>query len=311
MERPCLHIIQGWSPALDHRRPGMEGSATALDCCARLIAAEPGVEHRVLLLGPASASRQARAVGLPVWRTFSPALGRPRLAWRAIREAHADMIPSPRVICWGSAIARAARLARVRGEPPPPLHELALLASPAPPGPTRAELGIAEDELVFVAATDPPSRIESLVLTRALSLPDVEAIKVCGLFPLGSWGRERARRFHRDVGLHVHLRFVEVPWTRLLGIADYAVLEPRAFPKRDEHTQLDWAGVRLILGAGTRCLAPSGFEPALAMANDSPFPMERLLIPREPGHAAMARTLLADMNWRPPQSELLSVPGGV
>jgi hypothetical protein len=296
MRRSILHVVQGWSQPLHRAAPEMRGSSIAMLACANMIAREPEVDHRVLLLGPRTAVRQAHQLGLKPFRTFSPPAGMARLAWRAVRSAARAFESTPEIMPWGKACARAVRLAGFPVASPPPLESI--LADRSVPAwaeaPTRERLSIADDVLVFVAATDPPSRLDSLCIVRMLSMFDVEGIRVCGLLPSGAWSFERGRRFHRDVGLHIDLRAVDAPWPTLLGIADFAVFSPRPVHARQEAEELDRAALGLLSRTGTRTILP--FELRGLMTEHSPT---NLILSNEPGHAPMARAVLASLGWKP------------
>lgn len=283
-----LHIIHPpdtpdacWGPSTD-------GTDAALAACGTFLNEFPG-PHAVILLGTAAAARRAAWFGIrPRWR-IAPALGRPEFAHRALKRAERRLRQEwsvrPRVIAWGRRCARAAALAGLAFERRPPLDGAFarwLPASREDASKIRSELGIPPGAFAALALADPPSSIDVFPFVRALSLIDVGGKQVCAVMPRVGRRTARARRFHRDVGLHMELIETDLPWPIAVRACDAAILclSERAHPRSDE--------LRAAMLAGAAAARVPVF---LSVPNAAPAP-GIVIPPRGNEHGGVARALI-------------------
>jgi hypothetical protein len=298
-----LHII-----ACASQSPASEGSDLVIACCAEHVRRQP--DARVLLLATRHDAIRARSLGLEPDAILAPPLGRPELTLPGARRFFRELGPAVQTIAWGP---RSARLATLGGLD----TEQIALADLSPPAITpssaadraaiRRSLGIDNDTLVFLGVGDPASRFDAFFMLRMVSLFDVAGRKAIGLFPRHAASFDRARRFHREVGLSMGVMVREESWIADASWADFALIAPLLTHQRRAHeraaTTIHQLAARALTGAGVCTLVSQAHAWRLGLS-DAP----NLIIARSPGHAAVARRALTLVDRAEPTLRLTPPP---
>ena len=217
-----LHLVECLGRA---RGRGATSDAELLACRAA-VEGIPRVRHDVLLIADTEGEARASRLGLRTTDRVTAPLGRPTLAWRAVRALAASR-PRPDVVqLWAHGIAPVARLALPRRSPV--LGAPATLGVPAPSGPGRQELraalGLRDDDLTVLLMADPVDETQSARFTFLIGLLDFAGRQAAGVLPAGARGIMRARAFQRRAVLECPIRYSSFPSAALAGACDVGVL---------------------------------------------------------------------------------------
>lgn len=280
-----LHII---SARRDPAGADPEGCDAAILACA----AQAAPSDMIVLLATRRQHQRAALLGLRPHLTLAPPLGREELACAALgRRLRAGDGPA-RVVAWGSRTARLARLLGLDAEVStpdswsiPPFQKCSVSRRLA----IRRALGIDDHAAVFLSVAEPAGRFDAFFALRMLSLLDVAGRPIVGLFPSGAASFDRARRFHRDVGLSMGVIVREEPWWLDAAWTDFAVLAPRSELCSPATAGVDRVVASALLGQQLPTLIERSFARALGLAGSDP---EFLITGRSDGHAALAKRTL-------------------
>lgn len=222
-----LHLVEPVAPGL----AGSVRRACAHDAgvlgCRATIERETDFEHRVCLIGPTSAERRARDLGLTVWDRVAPPLGIPVLAWYGLEALADQRARTDAVQCWSAPLVRAAKLAFGDAAPclgPPeefPLPE----AGPCPDRQAlRRGLGLRPRDIAVLLLADPAPVADTRRFVSLLGLLEAAGYRCNGVIPAGTRALVRARRYCRDAHLGSRLVVSDLPAWALAPACDLAVL---------------------------------------------------------------------------------------
>ncbi|MBK7406054.1 MAG: hypothetical protein IPJ41_15945 [Phycisphaerales bacterium] len=196
--------------------------------CAGSLAAAGGGGHAVLLLGDSDAARHAATLGLWADAWYSPPLGEPMLAWRAVLRTLRSLGPFDAIQPWTEGAWRVCRRVSSRltggvpdGEPdcrPTMLGE----AREA----IREALGVGEAVPLVGLLADPPWLADARRFVYMIGLLDVAGIPIAGVADPRTAHLARSRRFHAEAGVSWRLLTPAAPLTAMLHACDLAVLVP-------------------------------------------------------------------------------------
>jgi len=292
-----LHIISATAQGSPlARNQGSEGSDLAIATCAALTKGRD--DTRVLLLASRSDALRARSLGLTPDAIIAPPLGRPELAFASLGRVLRTLPRTIRVTAWGP---RCARLARISGFVPerPALDAMGDVAiaqrSHAEKLDIRRNLGIPDEAIVFVGVAEPACRLDAFFLLRMVSLLDVAGRPAVALFPRRSIGFDRARRFHREIGLSMGVLLRDESWLEDASWADFAVISPSLRHARPRHAsdarEVHQHAVRVLARRKLVTLVSREHAQALGLTESAD-----LLIARGTGHAPVAKRALGYLN---------------
>lgn len=260
----------------------------AVAACVRELAGEPG--SRVILLANRRDQNRALSLGLIPHVAIAPPLGTPELSGPTLRRVLRGKPFQSRVVAWGPRAARAARLAGLSPqERTPEWWTIPRIerGSPASRLDVRRSLGIDDDQIVFLGIAEPAGAFDAFFMLRMLSLLDVAGRRIVGIFPRGAAGFDRARRFHRDVGLSMGVIVRDSSWLEDAGWADFAVISPLNRSERPMPAHARAAAVLLRNRVPLMLEYTLAVELRLAPATDP-----CVIVGRTGGHAALARRVL-------------------
>lgn len=266
-----LHLVEPPAPGLAGAvlRPAPH-DAGALACRAAIEKA-PEHEHRVCLIGPASAEHRAHSLGLRTTDRISPPLGVPSLAWFGLESLVRDRGPPDAVQCWSRPLLRLARLAlgnAVVCVGPPDDYPIPLSTSGTRREELRRRFGLADGEKAVLLLADPPSLADARRFVFTLGLTEVAGFPCAGVIPAGARFLVRGRRFCRDAHLGGRLVFTDLPAWTLAPACDAALLhaagdEPavRCAPPEAPAIARAAAGGALLQGVPVIAPQSAGAEP--------------------------------------------------
>lgn len=245
----------------DGRRGAAARGAPPIACmaCAEAIAATPECEHAVVCLD--TGGGRVEFTGSTRTTTVAAPLGRPWLAWRAMRRVLRSLGGYEVLQPWSNAARSACRAAGARPAGPP---VRAMPSIGAGTGRTResirAEAGLTGDDTPVVALLAEPAFLaDARRFVYMIGLLDVAGIPVAGLVGPGTAHLSRARRFHVEAAVKWRLLLAPEPVAALAHACDLMVLVPPA-PHRElsacERAWARWAILRAHL-LGTPVVAGS------------------------------------------------------